>query len=40
MHIRGLREDGRAAPRAVMPLSKVVRRNGADQIYAVVRVAP
>jgi predicted RNase H-like HicB family nuclease len=39
MHLRGLREDGRTAPRATTPLAKLVRRNGADQIYAVVRVA-
>jgi hypothetical protein len=39
MHLRGLREDGRAAPRAMTPLAKLVRRNGSDQIYAVVRVA-
>ena len=39
MHIRGLREDGHPAPRAVTPLSKLVRRNGADQIYAVLSVA-
>ena len=39
MHLRGLREDGHTAPRAITPLAKLVRRNGADQIYAVVRVA-
>lgn len=39
MHLRGLREDGIAAPRAITPLGKLVRRNGTDQIYAVVRVA-
>ena len=39
MHLRGLRQDGLAAPRASTPLAKLVRRNGTDQIYTVVRVA-
>ena len=39
MHLRGMREDGLPAPRATTPLTKLVRRNGVDQIYAVVRVA-
>jgi hypothetical protein len=34
-----MREDGLRAPRAATPLAKLVRRNGVDQIYAVVRVA-
>jgi predicted RNase H-like HicB family nuclease len=39
MHLRSMREDGLRAPRAATPLAKLVRRNGVDQIYAVVRVA-
>ena len=39
MHLRGLREDGQSAPRAVTQLATLVRRNGADQIYTVLRVA-
>jgi predicted RNase H-like HicB family nuclease len=39
MHLRGMREDGLPAPRSATPLAKLVRRNGVDQIYAVVRVA-
>jgi len=39
MHVRGMREDGLPAPRATTPLAKIVRQNGVDQIYAVVRVA-
>jgi predicted RNase H-like HicB family nuclease len=39
MHLRSMREDGLRAPRATTPLAKLVRRNGVDQIYAVVSVA-
>ena len=39
MHVRSMRQDGLPAPKAITPLAKLVRRNGVDQIYAVVRVA-